>query len=71
MRDRIFEVFFSTRGGGTGLGLPIARQIIERHGGTIAMETVEGQGTTFRIHLPRRHVSRGSRPKLVEEALER
>jgi signal transduction histidine kinase len=56
-RDRIFEVFYSSRGGGTGLGLPIARQIVERHGGTIALAGAEGQGTTFRIRLPRHHRS--------------
>ncbi|HKQ62744.1 MAG TPA: ATP-binding protein [Candidatus Polarisedimenticolaceae bacterium] len=54
MRERIFEVFYSSRGGGTGLGLPIARQIIERHGGRIEVDSVEGQGATFRIRLPRR-----------------
>jgi signal transduction histidine kinase len=54
-RERIFEVFYSSRGGGTGLGLPIARQIVERHGGTIEVESVEGRGTTFRIRLPRHH----------------
>jgi len=57
LRDRIFEVFFSSRGGGTGLGLPIARQIIERHGGTIEVDSAEGRGSTFRMHLPRHHVS--------------
>jgi len=56
-RDRIFEVFYSSRGGGTGLGLPIARQIVERHGGTITLAGAEGQGTTFRIRLPRHHRS--------------
>jgi len=54
-REKIFEVFYSNRGGGTGLGLPIARQIVERHGGRIEVESVEGRGTTFRIRLPRRH----------------
>lgn len=54
-REKIFEVFYSSRGGGTGLGLPIARQIVERHGGAIGLESVEGKGTTFWIRLPRRH----------------
>ena len=53
VRERIFEVFYSSRGGGTGLGLPIARQIVERHGGTVQLNSVEGQGTTFQIRLPR------------------
>jgi signal transduction histidine kinase len=54
-RERIFEVFYSSRGGGTGLGLPIARQIIERHGGSIELASGLGQGTTFRVRLPRQH----------------
>ena len=54
-RERIFEVFYSSRGGGTGLGLPIARQIIERHGGHIELESTVGEGTRFTIRLPRRH----------------
>jgi signal transduction histidine kinase len=54
-QERIFEVFYSSRGGGTGLGLPIARQVIERHGGSIEVESEPGRGATFRIRLPRRH----------------
>jgi signal transduction histidine kinase len=55
-KEKVFEVFYSSRQGGTGLGLPIARQIVERHGGTIEVESTVGVGTTFRIHLPRRQV---------------
>jgi len=51
-RDRIFEPFFTTKGEGTGLGLTIARQIVEQQGGTITCESVPGQGTTFTIWLP-------------------
>lgn len=53
-RERVFEVFYSSRGGGTGLGLPIARQIIERHAGEMELHTVVSRGTTFRLRLPRR-----------------
>ena len=60
-QERIFEVFYSSRGGGTGLGLPIARQIVERHGGTIDLHSVEGEGTRFTIRLPRRHGEPASR----------
>ena len=56
-RERIFEVFYSSRGGGTGLGLPIARQVVERHGGSIEVDSEVGKGTTFRIRLPRRQPS--------------
>jgi signal transduction histidine kinase len=68
VRERIFEVFYSSRGGGTGLGLPIARQIVERHGGMIEMESEVGRGTTFRIRLPRRHGSIVSSPAAEEVA---
>lgn len=64
IRDRIFDVFFSSRGGGTGLGLPIARQIVDRHGGVIEMETEMGKGTTFRIRLPRRQGGMAGRGKV-------
>jgi signal transduction histidine kinase len=54
-RERIFQVFYSNRGGGTGLGLPIARQIVERHGGTLEAAAGRERGTIFRIRVPRRH----------------
>jgi signal transduction histidine kinase len=49
---RAFKPFFSTRSSGTGLGLPTARKIIAAHGGTIELESAEGRGTKFTIHLP-------------------
>jgi len=55
VREKIFEVFYSSRGGGTGLGLPIAKQIVEKHGGTLEIHSIQGQGTMFRIRLPRTH----------------
>jgi two-component system sensor histidine kinase HydH len=49
---RIFEPFFSTKSGGSGLGLPTARKIIETHGGRIAVQSEPGRGTQFTIELP-------------------
>jgi PAS domain S-box-containing protein len=50
---RAFEPFFTTRSGrGIGLGLPIARGIVERHGGAIAVESEAGRGTTVTVTLP-------------------
>lgn len=51
-RDRIFRAYFTTRKGGTGMGLPMAKRIIEEHGGHIAFDTVEGQGSRFMVMLP-------------------
>ncbi len=56
-RDSIFDVLFTTKPTGTGLGLPICRQIIERHGGTIDLVDLHDPGTTFRVRLQNEHVS--------------
>jgi signal transduction histidine kinase len=50
--ERVFDVFFTMREGGTGLGLPIARRIVEEHGGTLTIASKLGEGTTARILLP-------------------
>jgi signal transduction histidine kinase len=49
---RLFSPFFTTKPRGTGMGLAIARKIITAHGGTIALDSVEGKGTTVRMWLP-------------------
>jgi signal transduction histidine kinase len=53
-QKRVFDPFFTTKGEGkgTGLGLSIAMGIIENHGGTMLLESVEGEGATFAIKLP-------------------
>lgn len=48
----MFEAFFSTKPGGTGLGLPTTAKIIEAHGGTIQVHSEVGRGTQFTIELP-------------------
>ena len=54
VKKRIFTTFFTTKGGGgTGLGLLMTRKIVQEHGGRIEVETEPGEGTTFRIVLPR------------------
>jgi len=50
--SRIFEAFYSTKPGGSGLGLPTARKIIEAHGGRIHVLSAVGRGTQFTIELP-------------------
>lgn len=51
-REKMFHAFFSTRSGGSGLGLPTVRRIIEAHDGSIACDSEPGQGTRFTIQLP-------------------
>jgi signal transduction histidine kinase len=52
--SRVFEPLYTTkpRGKGTGLGLPILRDIVEAHGGTVRLESRAGQGTTAVVRLP-------------------
>jgi two-component system sporulation sensor kinase A len=49
---RIFEPFFSTKSDGTGLGLFVSQNIAQEHGGRIEVETEEGHGCTFSVHMP-------------------
>ena len=50
--SRIFEAFYSTKTGGSGLGLPTTARIVETHGGRISIQSDLGQGTKFTIELP-------------------
>jgi signal transduction histidine kinase len=68
IRSRIFDPFFTTKevGRGTGQGLAMVHSIVERHAGTVSIDSVVGRGTTFEIRLPiegksTRHESRGGR----------
>ncbi len=50
--DKLFEPLFTTKAKGIGLGLALAKTFIERHGGTIGVESEEGRGSTFKLNMP-------------------
>lgn len=50
---RIFDAYFTTRPGGSGLGLPMTRRIVRQHDGDIRVDSAPGKGTSFTIRLPR------------------
>ena len=49
---QVFDAFYTTRPGGSGLGLPTTRKIVEAHGGSITLQSEPGQGTMFTLRLP-------------------
>ena len=49
---KVFRAFYTTKQGGSGLGLPTSRKIVEAHGGTIDIESAPGRGTKVTIWLP-------------------
>jgi signal transduction histidine kinase len=51
--SQVFDPFYSTKVGGTGLGLAIVNRIVERHGGSVEIESRVGVGTTLRLWLPK------------------
>jgi signal transduction histidine kinase len=50
--DKIFQAYYSTKRGGTGLGLAMARRIAQEHGGTLTVQSELGKGTHFSLRLP-------------------
>jgi len=54
VKQKVFTTFFTTKGGkGTGLGLLTTRKIVQEHGGSIEVDSIPGEGSVFRIRLPR------------------
>jgi signal transduction histidine kinase len=62
--DKVFVPFYTTKVGGTGLGMVFVRQIVDEHRGTITINSLVGRGTTVTIRLPHRFVDR---PEVGEE----
>lgn len=52
-KPRIFDLFFTTKKSGTGFGLATVKKVVDRHDGSIVVDSAEGQGTSFTVSLPR------------------
>ena len=66
--ERVFQVYYSTKRSGTGLGLPTARRYVEEHDGTIELQSEVGRGTRVTIALPRKGPVRDPASADVREA---
>ena len=59
-REEVFDEYFTTKATGSGLGLAFSRRVVETHGGSIALESDEGAGTTVVFVLPKRPPDEGA-----------
>jgi signal transduction histidine kinase len=67
-KERIFDLFYTTKQRGSGLGLPLTQQIVVAHGGQIRCESAPGRGTEFKLYLPAaRTTERAREDALVAE----
>jgi signal transduction histidine kinase len=62
LREKIFRPFVTSKPGGTGLGLPITKKLIESHGGTIELMSAPGEGAEFVLTIPKRGLESRGRP---------
>lgn len=70
LRDRIFEPLFTTKRGGTGLGLAVVQQVVTAHGGTVEVESEAGRGTEVHLRFPRfRGESATAEPRRISRVL--
>jgi signal transduction histidine kinase len=67
VQDKIFELYFTTKKDGNGIGLAQTYQILQWHYGSVDFESIEGEGTTFRFRLPLATASLSSEPETVAQ----
>ena len=52
IRDKIYNLYFTTKQGGSGIGLAMTYRVVQLHQGSVEFESVEGQGATFSLRFP-------------------
>jgi signal transduction histidine kinase len=68
MHDKVFELYFTTKKDGSGIGLAQTYQVLQWHYGAVDFESVDGQGTVFRFHIPASGAGVESGPRYEEDA---
>ena len=70
IRDKIFDLYFTTKIGGSGIGLAMTYRILQLHHGSVEVQSRQGRGTEFRLRIPLTAAERGRRdlqPAVVED----
>ncbi|HEY6249383.1 MAG TPA: ATP-binding protein, partial [Candidatus Angelobacter sp.] len=57
IRDKIYNLYFTTKKGGSGIGLAMAYRVVQLHHGALEFDSIEGHGTTFVLRIPLAEVS--------------
>jgi signal transduction histidine kinase len=52
IQDKVFNLFFTTKSGGSGIGLAVSYRVMQMHGGSLSFETKAGTGSVFRLIFP-------------------
>jgi two-component system sensor histidine kinase HydH len=68
-REAVFQPFFSTKKGGTGLGLPIVKKIVEAHGGDVSFRPNPQKGVTFTVRIPQAKTDQRHGPRTAQRAV--
>jgi signal transduction histidine kinase len=68
MHEKIFELYFTTKKDGSGIGLAHTYQVLQWHYGSVDFESVEGTGTIFRFHIPAAGPAMEVGPEYAEDA---
>ncbi len=71
IRDKIFNLYFTTKKGGSGIGLAMTYRVMQLHNGSVEFETQADRGTTFRLHLPLTFAQEPPRTELATQPEER
>jgi signal transduction histidine kinase len=68
LHDKIFELYFTTKKDGSGIGLAQTYQVLQWHYGSVDFESREGTGTIFRFHIPLAGTAADGHPEYAEDA---
>ena len=71
VQEKVFELYFTTKKEGSGIGLAQTYQIMQWHYGSVDFESVEGKGTTFRLRLPLAEPRSAAREEMGDALLSR